>query len=262
MSDDRDSLTVLVVAADDVACDRLGDAVQASIPCRVVCEHQDGATGGPGAGDADLAVIDGNWLRGSDLAADDLQRLAGELPVVVLALPQAPSNHMNTDSRSQVRDAVETALTVGGTRLYVLGEPGAHTSATENGNGGRYANGGGAHVNGFRNGTGGGNGGRDSAAGHRSAGSGAAGTGRVRLPVGPLETLSDREMEVLSRMAAGYMNRDIAGQLGLALPTVKFHVSNILRKLGVRSRAQAVSMALSSRMIRPTDVISKMTPSA
>ena len=66
----------------------------------------------------------------------------------------------------------------------------------------------------------------------------------------------------LGRMAAGYSNRDIALQLGVAVATVKFHVSNVLRKLDVRSRSQAVSLALHERILRPADVVRRMPPSA
>lgn len=58
------------------------------------------------------------------------------------------------------------------------------------------------------------------------------------------EPLTDREIEILHLMAAGYSNREIAGLLGLTEGTVKNHVSNILSKLGVRDRTRAVLKAL------------------
>lgn len=55
--------------------------------------------------------------------------------------------------------------------------------------------------------------------------------------------LTDREREVLALLAAGYSNRKIADQLVVEVSTVKTHVSNVLAKLGVRSRGEAISIA-------------------
>lgn len=57
--------------------------------------------------------------------------------------------------------------------------------------------------------------------------------------------LSDRQSEVLSLMATGATNREIAAQLFLSPHTVKEHTSAIYRKLGVRNRAEAVRTAQS-----------------
>jgi DNA-binding NarL/FixJ family response regulator len=54
------------------------------------------------------------------------------------------------------------------------------------------------------------------------------------------ERLTPREAETLRLMAGGHGNRDIAAALGTTEGTVKNHVSNILLKLGVKSRTQAV----------------------
>jgi DNA-binding NarL/FixJ family response regulator len=56
--------------------------------------------------------------------------------------------------------------------------------------------------------------------------------------------LTERELEVLRLVAAGYPNREIAQALHLAEGTVKNHVSNVLLKLGVRDRTRAVLRAL------------------
>ncbi len=65
-----------------------------------------------------------------------------------------------------------------------------------------------------------------------------------REPVAPLyEELTTREMEVLRLMAARASNRQIAEALCITEGTVKNHVSNILGKLGVSNRAQAVRRA-------------------
>lgn len=61
--------------------------------------------------------------------------------------------------------------------------------------------------------------------------------------VGVSRVLSDREIEVLSRIAAGSSNKEIARALFVSLSTVKTHVNNIYRKLQVGSRTQAVARA-------------------
>jgi len=69
----------------------------------------------------------------------------------------------------------------------------------------------------------------------------------VRLPATAIETplggLSPRELEVLVLVAEGLTNRDIAQRLVLSEHTVNRHVANILRKLGLPSRAAAASLA-------------------
>lgn len=60
---------------------------------------------------------------------------------------------------------------------------------------------------------------------------------------GPLSRLSRRELEVLDLVAQGRTNREIAARLVLSEHTVNRHVANILRKLGLSSRAAAASLA-------------------
>ena len=55
--------------------------------------------------------------------------------------------------------------------------------------------------------------------------------------------LSEREHDVVRELSVGHSNKLIARKLGLAAPTVKFHVQNLFRKLGVRKRAAAVAEA-------------------
>jgi DNA-binding CsgD family transcriptional regulator len=63
-----------------------------------------------------------------------------------------------------------------------------------------------------------------------------------------LETLlTPREMEVLSLIAEGSTNKLIARRLDISLHTVKFHVESLFRKLGVRTRSEAVVKALERR---------------
>ncbi|NML52127.1 helix-turn-helix transcriptional regulator [Streptomyces sp. R302] len=58
----------------------------------------------------------------------------------------------------------------------------------------------------------------------------------------PLATLGERETEVLRHLALGHRNRHIAGELHISESTVKFHVANILGKLGVASRGEAAAL--------------------
>jgi len=64
------------------------------------------------------------------------------------------------------------------------------------------------------------------------------------------EPISPRELEVLSLMTAGKRNKEIAGVLSIAEDTVKMHVRNILSKLQVNDRTEAVTVALRRGIIR------------
>lgn len=66
-----------------------------------------------------------------------------------------------------------------------------------------------------------------------------------------LATLSARERDVLSELARGASNAAIGTALQLSEPTVKAHVTQVLAKLGVASRAQAVVFAYESGFVRP-----------
>jgi DNA-binding NarL/FixJ family response regulator len=76
----------------------------------------------------------------------------------------------------------------------------------------------------------------------------AYGPARERLPG---VRLTEREGEVLRLMADGRSNAEIAAELVLGLETVKTHVGNVLTKLGVRDRTQAVVVAYRSGFISP-----------
>lgn len=65
----------------------------------------------------------------------------------------------------------------------------------------------------------------------------------------PQEELTEREQEILVLLVDGKTNKDIAEQLSLSAGTVRFHVSNILSKLGVSNRTEAVSQALQRGLI-------------
>ena len=68
--------------------------------------------------------------------------------------------------------------------------------------------------------------------------------------VAPGLDLTEREREVLTLMIEGLNNTQIAGRLTVSPSTIKSHVSNILAKLGVASRTEAVSLALRNRIIQ------------
>lgn len=61
--------------------------------------------------------------------------------------------------------------------------------------------------------------------------------------------LSPREVETLTCMAVGMSNAEIAEDMVISLSTVKYHVSNILMKLNVGNRAEAVSLALRENLV-------------
>lgn len=62
--------------------------------------------------------------------------------------------------------------------------------------------------------------------------------------------LTNQEKNILACMVEGLSNKNIARKLVLSISTVKFHVSNILNKLGASNRAEAVSIALKNKLIK------------
>ncbi|MEK4762151.1 response regulator transcription factor [Viridibacillus sp. FSL E2-0187] len=74
---------------------------------------------------------------------------------------------------------------------------------------------------------------------------------RLRQTDRPLhEDLTEREREILLLIAQGKANQDIANELFIALKTVKTHVSNILAKLEVQDRTQAVVYAFQHHLVK------------
>lgn len=67
--------------------------------------------------------------------------------------------------------------------------------------------------------------------------------------------LSEREIEVLERIAGGGSNKEIADELGISTQTVKNHISSILRKLSLNDRTQAVLYALRRGWIEAPDTV-------
>jgi NarL family two-component system response regulator LiaR len=68
-------------------------------------------------------------------------------------------------------------------------------------------------------------------------------------PSAPGLDLTEREREVLALMVEGLNNTQIAGRLTVSSSTIKSHVSNILAKLGVASRTEAVTLALRNHIV-------------
>ena len=62
--------------------------------------------------------------------------------------------------------------------------------------------------------------------------------------------LTDREREILALMVEGLPNQEIAEKLVVSQSTVKFHVSNILSKLEVNTRTEAVALALKNKLVK------------
>jgi two-component system, NarL family, response regulator LiaR len=71
----------------------------------------------------------------------------------------------------------------------------------------------------------------------------------TRRPQSPSYDLTERELEVLALMIEGLSNPEIADRLVVSYSTAKFHVSNVLSKLGVASRTEAVSLALKQKLV-------------
>jgi NarL family two-component system response regulator LiaR len=70
-----------------------------------------------------------------------------------------------------------------------------------------------------------------------------------------VDPLSRREVEVLSELARGRSNKEIAKELSIGEETVKTHVSNILSKLHLADRTQAAIYGLQKRLVRLDDAL-------
>jgi DNA-binding NarL/FixJ family response regulator len=74
---------------------------------------------------------------------------------------------------------------------------------------------------------------------------------RKTVPVPDMETLTEREREVMALVAGGLSNDEIAERLIVSPATAKTHVSRAMVKLGARDRAQLVVFAYESGLVRP-----------
>jgi DNA-binding NarL/FixJ family response regulator len=70
-------------------------------------------------------------------------------------------------------------------------------------------------------------------------------------PPSALDTLTERELEVLTLIGSGLSNGEIAAELYLGETTVKTHVGRVLMKLQLRDRVQAVVLAYETGLVRP-----------
>ncbi|MEX0319463.1 MAG: LuxR C-terminal-related transcriptional regulator [Ruegeria sp.] len=66
----------------------------------------------------------------------------------------------------------------------------------------------------------------------------------------PIHSLSRRERTLLEALSKGRTNRELSKELGISTNTVKFHLSNLYEKLGVRNRAQAIAFYYAARESR------------
>ncbi|MGF7032188.1 two-component system response regulator NreC [Paenibacillus mucilaginosus] len=66
---------------------------------------------------------------------------------------------------------------------------------------------------------------------------------------GSLEALSDREKEIVSHVAMGYSNKEIAEQLTISVKTVETHKANVMEKLGLKTRPELVKYAMKKGLL-------------
>ena len=66
----------------------------------------------------------------------------------------------------------------------------------------------------------------------------------------PLPELTERQLDVITSMARGLTNADIAKQFGITADGVKFHITSILAKLGAANRSEAIAIALRNHLIK------------
>jgi two-component system nitrate/nitrite response regulator NarL len=72
-----------------------------------------------------------------------------------------------------------------------------------------------------------------------------------------VERLTPRELEILQRVAAGEASIDIASELGMSRHTLRTHIQNVLTKLGVHSKTDAVVAAIRFGKVKTSDSLSE-----
>ena len=80
-----------------------------------------------------------------------------------------------------------------------------------------------------------------------------AGTDATQHVKSAFDALTPREKEIMSFVATGLMNKQIAGKMGVSMVTVKFHRANVMRKMGAKSVAELVRMADALGAGRPAE---------
>jgi len=71
----------------------------------------------------------------------------------------------------------------------------------------------------------------------------------TRPTIQPWDVLTDREREVLNLVVQGHNNQQIADIMVISLATVKAHISSILSKLDLSSRAEAIAYAIKNKIV-------------
>lgn len=75
-----------------------------------------------------------------------------------------------------------------------------------------------------------------------------------------LERLTERERDVLTRVARGLSNKEIAGELGISVRTVESHRDSLMRKTGLRNAAALTRFALEAGLVSPSGELPTRSP--
>jgi DNA-binding NarL/FixJ family response regulator len=75
-------------------------------------------------------------------------------------------------------------------------------------------------------------------------------TGPASPPVHPIEALTEREEQILTTVARGRTNSEIADQLHISLSTVKSHIASLMAKLGARNRVEIAMWAYETNRVK------------
>jgi DNA-binding NarL/FixJ family response regulator len=168
----------------------------------------------------DIVVVDG--LSDARAGVERVREIRAEMPHAVVLLLSAPLDELALDQVLQARaiaclaeasrpeDAAPAALAASGLETVADGARATSTPVAD---------------------------------GH-GTGDGAAGAGATVRPAVQRSPLTAREFEILRAVAEGHTNARIARQLWVTEQTVKFHLSNVYRKLGVTNRTEASRHAL------------------